>query len=437
MEMAQDIFQHTFGVFLLIWVVGYTILRTQEAISKIPASSKKKEAGKEDGEQGSPSKWSFDFAQRRRRDGKLDAPLFGVAAGAKALADLVTRPFRRKNSDGTDKSDRSRTGKKRVKGDRPEASGRPGTGARPGAGEARPEDRANGKRAGSEEPPGREGTTEDRREGGKRWRPFDEDLADEEIVEEMFRRARGAQERDGSAVRPDITVEEVPRYGPRDPELERPIRALYPPGGSPGPWPGDAPRPGGGPQLGGPQPGSPQLGGGQPDEDYDYDIEVIKTENERTTPIMSGGEPLAIPGLGNDVAVPSGGGAPITSGGGEKHDDDKELARQIIKAMRMTGNPITEACRMVEVTIAACWELIDRFQHAGIRGSILERWADVIVSYNEVLATLKVAERKYEESMDNARSARARQASIGDDMQDVVSREPQAVATHTSYYGKS
>lgn len=354
MDTASDVLQQTIGVLVLVWVVGYTILRTQEALARDPGS---------DGDPGSEGsapaaqarKGSFDHAQQRRRARKLDAPLWGLVAAVNAARKAVKR-----------------------------RRAAPGDAA---------EDKRRGKR--------------DEERGGRDWRPYDEDTTGRERRQGDPRdphgdephRRRDHDHRRDDADPPDITVEQVPRYGPRHPELDRPIRALDPPG----------------------EPGTPAVPiapEGPPPAN--------NTPDGRTE-IEMGGRSVALPG--------SGGVAPLT-GNGDSHDDAVDLARKIVRAMAMTQDPVDSAVQMVKVTLEACWAHLDRLRDAGIGGSVLDGWMEAVMAYEAVYTTAKTLQAQQAEAQAAAAQAKRRQASHGDRVQEAVTANPSSTANHTSYYGK-
>jgi len=390
MQTAQDAVQHIVGILVLLWVLGYTGLRVQEAWVNHHAESGDESDSASEGGDEDPAKGTFAYAQKRRREGKWgDAPFWGLLAGANGIRKVIVERFCR-DDDGEDAPE----------GDRPDPDGE--------------DDKPKGRRWQDR----RERTEEDRR-----WRPYDEDVPDEE------RRRRDRDEYDephgwwgrrfgGRRRRPeqqDITVEEVPRYGPRDPELDRPIRALDPPGAPEQPEPVEV---------------LPAR---------DIEIDVVRTTTaaprEGIEPAMAGGH-VAIPGTGNAVAQGAQGGVAQVTGNGDSHDDAKDLARKIVRAMEMTQDPVAQAEAMIRVSLQHAWGHVERLQAAGIGGSVLEGWCQAVVAYGLVHQTAKVMVTQLAEARDAAAQASRRQAVHGDRVQDAVEANPKSTANHTSYYGK-
>lgn len=383
METAQSIVAHGIGVLLLLWVVGYTILRAQEVLAKDAESpgegDSEPEVSPKAADDDTAGKGSFGYAQRRRKDGRADAPFWGLVAAANGIRKVITD--RRARRGGDDDGETA-----------PEGDGRE---------RQSPDEDDNGR-------PWRPGREEEQERQGDR--PGDH--ADEKESRSRWGRRAGRRYQPEA---PDFEVEEVPRYGPRDPELDRPIRALTPGGAT------EEPRP-----------AEPAAEG--------CDVAVIRTTQDashgRTEITMAGGS-VAIPGVGGGVARSGTGGVAAVTGNGDSHDDAKELARKIVKAMGMTQDPVSAAVQMIKVTLNACWSHVDNLKDAGIGGSVLDGWIEAVMAYEIVNGTAKVLQDQLDDAKAAAATARRRQANHGDNVQDAVMANPKSTANSTGYYGKT
>ncbi len=331
MDTAQTVVQHTVGVLILLWILGYTLLRAQEAWVNLHEDSGPVPESSAEASGGSTGRATFAYAQDRRRDGKLDAPLWGLAAGGKALISKI----------------RSRQ-KDLVKGDGPEGPDSPGIPKVHWWQRFRP---ARDERPGGERR---------QRPGEEKWQPYDEDLppeerarryadggggsyvhADEDTYTTWWGSRRRRQHDGGERPRetPDITVEEVPRYGPRDPELERPIRALTPP----------------------------------QDDEEPVLAEVIRIDTRERTALVNNGTVAAIGQGGNQVAVL-----------GDLHTHELAMAarRTINGANAAVVDILQHALAGITAQIAGVVQQIDSLAANGITGAAMSKMQDQL----EILA---------------------------------------------------
>lgn len=369
METAQNIVAQLIGVLLLLWVVGYTTLRAHEAWNRDAESPDKDDSASEGSENA--GKGSFAYAQQRRKNGKADAPLWGLVAAANGLRKVAAGAGRAKGeaeSDDTpdewERADASRRWQR-----------------------WRPED---------EQPEGRE-------------RPYRR--ADEEEPSRWWRRRSGQDDGQGwtSWRRPDddIEVEVVPRYGPRDPELDRPIRALDA-AQDPIPEPAQGPSPG-------------------PDPEPESVIaEVIRMDTRERTPQVAGNGTLAIPG---QQAVASAGGEAGT------HESAMALASAIVTAIGYCPDPVSRTVAIIERSAQAVALKIDALQAAGVTGSVLAHWCEVSVQFQVALRTAKMLQGQIDAASAMAAAARNHQAAVGDPVQTAVLAAGSNAANKTAYYG--
>lgn len=354
MDIAQDIVQHTIGVLVLIWVVGYTILRAQEAMANHSGGVAEDDAEKPEAadDEDAPDRGTFAYAQRRRAEGKPDAPFWGALAAAKALLKL---PFRRKPTE----------------------------------------------REGGEEEDASE--KRERRRRKREWRPYDEDTPEEPVVHDDDTDTWGGRRGDSPAdddhdrrEAPDITVEQVPRYGPRDPELERPVRAL--------------------------DPAAPEAVSSEPEPVL---AEVIRIDTrERTPPVSTG------------TMAPTGGGGVAAVGDMNSHEVAMVAANAIVRANGVCVDGMGQVIAILNREIQVVSQKIDSLQANGITGSVLAKWLDQLAQLQVARNTAVQAKAQIDAAHALAAAARANQAAKGNPVQAAVtSAGTTNVADKTGYYG--
>lgn len=396
MEVAQDIVQHTFGVLVLLWVLGYTMLRTQEAWTRLrgePDDESGPPAGKgRKGDEGAKRRGTFAYAQKRRDDGKwADPPFWALVGGFNALRQAVTGRPRR-----TERGDEESTTRK----DR----------------------RWRGSQPGDEQGGRSHKSRRERPEGQRRWQPYDEDLPgggsqhsrdedqtgpytgtrDEDPSARRWRRGR-RDEHDDRPETPDITVEEVPRYGPRDPELEPPLRALDP---------------------------AEEDTGSEPEPVL---AEVIRIDTRERTPQMNPGTVAAIGG-GNGIAISNGNGQ-VAVGELNSHEVAMAAASAIVRANGVCVAGMGEVIAILNREIQVVQQKIDALQNNGIKGSVLAKWTDQLAALVAARATALKAQAEIAEAAALAAAARTHQATKGDPVQEAVTASGKPnVADKTSYY---
>lgn len=441
METGQNIVAAIPGILILLYVWGYTALRAHEVISQLRENGEEGEAEAVDLDSPdvTPGRGTFDHAQQRRRDGKADAPLWGVAAtvnaARKAIVDRIRDRRRaddeeesdgrrergdqedRRGRDQEDQEDSRNRGEDQDRGGRDdqgdqERDGRGGSDdpdpdrhddRRPADDEPDPERRRWQDRRGKEQPKPEPGTEQPHRSRWKDWRDQWKTRRGEESDKEYWDRRR----REGG---PNHTAEQNPRYVPHSPQIDRPIHALTPP-------------PSGEPNQ-------------QPRSGEAYDVEIIDgtISSERTDIDMAGGTLVPGSATGGSLVGGDHGGLAPSLGGGGSHDDDKELARKIKKAMQLTQNPIDEALAKAKATLSACWAHVDNLSAEGIGGEAMERWGDTIIEYETVVSTLESAKKKSEQATNSAESARRYQATHGNDVQRAIEKDRASTARRTRYY---
>ncbi len=253
-------------------------------------------------------------------------------------------------------------------------------------------------------------------EEGRRWQdrrdedePDVEHDRDEGDEEQPRRRRRRWWHRDEPEPEPlDIEVEEVPRYGPRDPELERPIRALEPPS-EPAPEvvvtvvPEPEPAPEARPAL----------------------AQVIPMSRiERTPPVSTG------------TIATTQGGQVAAVGDLPSHSMAMTAANAIVQANAVCVDHMAATIAILTREIQVVAAKIDSLQANGITGSVLAKWADVMAQLQVARNTARQAQAQIAEAHGLSAAARTHQAVVGNPIQEAVvaAGEPNS-ANATRYYG--
>jgi hypothetical protein len=348
--MAQDVVAHTIGVILLIWVVGYTLLRAHEALNRNAGSLK----GGPAAEGRPPRRWDFAYAAQRRREGRASAPFWAALAGVASLR-KIPRLIRRRSRKGQSERSDPRQGR--------EPHPRPGHRDQPRPDQPDPSPRQN--RPG---PPPKPDDEPDR--------PRD----DRRTGDVPPRRPPWSSEE------PPEVVVEVVGTRPTNP----PPQSITPP-----------PR-----ALTGPTPAAP----GEPEE----------------PPVT--GKYVAVPGttLNRPATLPG--------GGDNTHDDAKDFAQRIVTAITMTGETVGEAAQMLDASITAAWDAVDRLHDAGVAGPVLHEWGEAVYGFEAARTAMQSLLTQLGDAADAARTALAKQTRVGDELQTAIQAAGRSAATRTDYY---
>ncbi|MDP9850324.1 hypothetical protein [Streptosporangium lutulentum] len=140
---------------------------------------------------------------------------------------------------------------------------------------------------------------------------------------------------------------------------------------------------------------------------------------------------VAIPGASTTAPRTS------TELGGNTHDDAVDLAKKIVKAVKMTSDPAAEAEAMIRASLAAAWNAVDALAAAGISGAVVDRWANTVIAFDGAAKTAQKLVREVNEAHEAAVDAERLQASLGDEIQRAVQAAGRSAANSTGYYGKS
>lgn len=139
------------------------------------------------------------------------------------------------------------------------------------------------------------------------------------------------------------------------------------------------------------------------------------------------------------VAIPGASSAPTTSveTGGNTHDDAVHLAKQIVKAVKMTTDPATEAEAMIRASLRAAWAAVDQLAAAGISGQVVDKWANTVIAFDAAHKTAARLAVELNAAHDAAVDAERLQRRLGDRIQAAVEAAGKSAANSTRYYGKS
>lgn len=139
---------------------------------------------------------------------------------------------------------------------------------------------------------------------------------------------------------------------------------------------------------------------------------------------------VAIPGMNTP--------APKTSieVGGNTHDDAVTLSKKIVKAVKMSVDPATEAELMIRASLAAAWNAIDALAAAGVGGAVIDRWAEAVIAFDAAHKTAKQLAKELNDAHEQAQKAERLQSRLGGEIQAAVQAAGKSAANSTGYYGK-
>jgi hypothetical protein len=149
------------------------------------------------------------------------------------------------------------------------------------------------------------------------------------------------------------------------------------------------------------------------------------------------GEPERTNEMAKYVAIP-GATTPVpqtsTELAGNTHDDAKELAKKIVKAVKMTTDPVELAEQMIRLSLQAAWNSVDALAAVGVGGKVVDNWAEAIICFDAALPTAKLLVSQVENAKNAVETAERLQSRLGDDIQDAVRRAGKSTAKSTGYY---
>ncbi|MEV8634328.1 hypothetical protein AB0395_22000 [Streptosporangium sp. NPDC051023] len=430
MDLIQDVIGKALVTVFVMYMIGYAILRTAEALAKGGGSEA---AGSGSAGGAAAGRGSMGHALQRRRDGHWDAPLWGAAAGVGAAAKAAKAGYDRLKGRGDAKDTPEEPfvfdDEQRPEGAEPGTEDAPKQGARGGQGDA-----PRGKRPG--------------------WTP-PQDEYDVTVVGTRRADAPGEVGRGPRQLEP-------PR--PEAPPSPRPPDPAGPAGGPQGPATGPG-------ELGGPvferlerlTPGPaptataiPQTAPAPAAQVVAERIDTPSTPPAATTPLAGATWPGLTPlprtedpsrTQGDDMAakyslVPGVNAPARTAGGGlahggatGSHEDDKDYNRKVFRNADDGAAVASGAAQGFSRLAAAAGNAYDRMVEAGIGGPVAAEWGEVVGLMAEANLLAHALEAKADEAAKAAQAAFRRQVRVGDNVQDAVTAARGSVARDTRYYG--